>query len=48
MGLIQMEQDRIAQIEKELWLMEYKEHWTSADWVRRAQLNAELNKLKNK
>ena len=39
--------ERIEAIERELWLMEYKEHWTAEDWNRRAELNAELNELKN-
>ncbi len=39
--------ERIAQIEKALLIMEYKEHWTAADWAERNALNAELNKLKN-
>ena len=38
--------ERIEQIEKALWLMEYKDHWTPADWVERAQLNKELNELR--
>lgn len=39
--------DRINAIERELWLMEYKDHWTNADWQRRNELNKELAKLKN-
>ena len=38
---------RIEQIERELWIMEYKEHWTSKDYARRDELNAELRKLTN-
>lgn len=38
--------ERINAIEKELWLMEFKDHWTSADWNKRAELNRELAKLK--
>ena len=37
---------RIEQIETALLMMEYKEHWTPADWAERAALNAELNELK--
>ena len=37
---------RIEAIEKELWLMEFKDHWTPADWTRRAELNRELAELK--
>lgn len=39
---------RIKQIERELFLMEYQEHWTPADWARRAELNQELNNLKKR
>ena len=38
--------ERIEQIERALWLMEYKDHWTPADWTKRAQLNRELNELR--
>jgi hypothetical protein len=38
---------RIEQIEQELWLMEFKDHWTLADWAHRATLQTELNNLKN-
>lgn len=38
--------ERINAIEKELWLMEFKDRWTTADWNRRAELNRELNELK--
>jgi hypothetical protein len=38
--------ERIAKIEMALLIMEYKEHWTAADWAERAALNAELNELK--
>ena len=38
--------ERIAKIEMALLVMEYKEHWTAADWAERAALNAELNELK--
>ena len=37
---------RIEAIERELWLMELKDHWDSKDWARRAELNAELARLK--
>lgn len=39
--------ERIERIERELWLMEFKDRWTPADWARRNELNIELNKLKN-
>ena len=38
----------IEQIEKELWLMEFKDHWTPKDWTRRAELQRKLQELKNK
>ena len=38
--------ERIEQIKKELLLMEYKDHWTRADWAERASLLAELAELK--
>lgn len=38
--------NRIEAIERELWLMEYKDHWTPADWAHRAELNRELAQLK--
>ena len=40
-----MKENRIEAIERELWLMEFKEHWTPKDWARRSELNAELNAL---
>ena len=40
-------QERIEQIERALWLMEFKDHWTREDWAERARLNAELDRLKN-
>lgn len=42
-----MNETRIEQIERELWLMEFKDHWTSADWAKRDKLKAELMALKN-
>ena len=39
--------NRIEAIERELWLMEYKDHLTPADWARRDELNKELATLKN-
>lgn len=39
--------ERIEAIERALWIMEFKDHWTPADWAERAKLNAELAKLKN-
>lgn len=41
-----MKEQRIEAIEKELWLMEFKDRWDSSDWARRTELNAELAKLK--
>ena len=38
--------ERIEQIERELFYMEFKEHWTAKDWAERAALNAELAQLK--
>jgi hypothetical protein len=38
--------ERIEQIEKELWLMEFKDHWTAKDWAERDELNRQLAKLK--
>lgn len=38
---------RIEAIERELWLMEYKDHWTERDWAHRAELQKELRELKN-
>lgn len=38
--------ERIEQIERALWLMEFKDHWTAKDWAERAELNRELNELK--
>ena len=38
---------RIEQIEQELWLMEFADRWTQADWAHRAELQKELQKLKN-
>ena len=38
---------RIEAIERELWLMEFIDRWTERDWARRAELNRELNRLRN-
>ena len=38
--------ERIEAIERALWLMEFKDHWTAKDWAERAELNRELNMLK--
>lgn len=38
---------RIEQIEKELFLMEFKDHWTAKDWEERARLNKELQQLRD-
>ena len=40
-------EERIEAIERELWLMEFKDHWTRADWDYVAELNRELLELKN-
>ena len=37
---------RIAEIEKALWIMEFKDHWTNEDWLQREALRRELNELK--
>ena len=41
-----MKEMRIEQIERELWLMEYKDHWDAKDSARRNALNAELAQLR--
>ena len=41
-----MKEQRIQEIERELFLMEFKDHWDSKDWARRAELNAELAQLR--
>lgn len=38
---------RIEAIERELWLMEFADRWTPADWARRAELQRELEELRN-
>lgn len=38
---------RIEAIERELWLMEFADRWTTADWARRADLQRELAELRN-
>ena len=38
--------ERIEQIERQLWIMEFKDHWTAKDWAERNELNSELAKLK--
>ena len=38
--------ERIEAIERELFIMEFKEHWDAKDWARRNELNAELAKLR--
>ena len=40
-------EERIAQIKEELFVMEFKDHWTPADWAERAELNRELAELTN-
>ena len=42
-----MKEIRIEAIERELWLMEFKEHWTPKDRARLSELNAEHNPLRN-
>ena len=37
---------RIEAIERELFLMEFKDHWTAEDWAERDRLNNELAQLK--
>ena len=41
-----MKEQRIEAIERELWLMEFKDHWDNEDWARRDELNTELAQLK--
>lgn len=43
---INAKETRIAEIEEALFIMEFKDHWTSEDWAERAQLNKELNELR--
>lgn len=38
----------IEQIERALWLMEFKDRWTQKDWAERAELQKKLQELKNK
>ena len=38
---------RIEAIERELWLMEFADRWTTADWNRRVELQRELADLLN-
>ncbi len=38
--------ERIEKIENALWIMEFKDHWTPADWAERNRLNRELAELK--
>lgn len=38
--------ERIEQIERTLWLMEFKDHWAREDWAEYHALQAELGKLK--
>lgn len=38
--------NRIEQIERELWLMEFKDRWTRADWAKAQALEMELYNLK--
>ena len=40
-----MNNERIEAIERALWLMEFKDHWTAQDWAERAALRAELAQL---
>jgi hypothetical protein len=38
--------ERIEAIERELFIMEFKEHWDAKDWARRNELNRELAELR--
>jgi hypothetical protein len=38
--------EKIKKIEHELFIMEFKDHWTPADWAERNRLNKELAELK--
>ena len=38
--------ERIEQIERALWLLEYKDHWTREDWTRKNVLEKELAELR--
>ena len=37
---------RIELLEGELWLMEFKDHWTPKDWKDREEMQRELRELK--
>ena len=39
-------EQEIERIEHQLFIMEFKDHWTSADWSERMRLNARLAQLK--
>ena len=38
--------ERMEQIQRILWIMEYKDRWTQEDWAEYYALSAELDKLK--
>lgn len=38
--------EKIEKIEHALFIMEFKDHWTPADWAERARLNRELAELR--
>ena len=38
--------ERIAQIERALFVMEFKDHWTAKDWAEKNALENELAELK--
>lgn len=40
--------ERIEKIESELFCMEFKDHWTPADWAERNKLQKELADLRAK
>lgn len=40
--------ERIEKIESELFYMEFKDHWTPADWTERVRLQKELADLRAK
>ena len=38
--------ERIKDIERQIFYLEMKDHWNRADWMRNAELERELAKLK--
>lgn len=38
----------IEKVEREIFILECKDHWNAEDWKRNTELNNELRKLKEK